>query len=242
MSLRSKFRTPHTNVRRARVAVVAAGLGVSLAGGAGAAFAATGDAGAQAPVAPASTAVTTAAAVHQQADAQAKAATHAKQAAAHAKQVKAAKAKAAQAAAKKKAASWIDPVTHYKLTAKFDDSGSHWMHKHSGQDFAVPVGTAVHAAHTGTIVKAGPHGAGDGDAYGNAIVIRHSDGKYSQYAHLSRIEVHIGEHVKTGDEIAKSGDTGNTTGPHLHFEIRTTPNYGSAINPVTFLNKMGVKV
>ncbi|MGQ4516979.1 peptidoglycan DD-metalloendopeptidase family protein [Streptomyces sp. DW26H14] len=234
MSQRSKFRTPFTVVRRGRVAVVAAGLGVSMAAGAGAAFAATGDAGAQAPVT-SHTATASAAAVHHQADAQAKAA-------AHAKQAKAAKAKAVKAAAAKKAASWIDPVTHYKLTAAFDDSGSHWMHKHSGQDFAVPIGTDVHAAHTGTVVKAGPHGAGDGDAYGNAIVIQHSDGKFSQYAHLSKIEVHVGENVKTGDEIAKSGNTGNTTGPHLHFEIRNTPNYGSAINPVTFLHEMGVKV
>ncbi|MCF3964006.1 M23 family metallopeptidase [Streptomyces fuscigenes] len=233
MSQRSKFRTSNIAVRRGRVAVVTAGLGVSLVAGAGAAFAATGDTGAQAP-APVHTA-TVAATVHHQADTQAKAA-------AHAEQVKVAKAKAVKAAAAKKAASWIDPVSHYKLTAGFDDSGSHWIHKHSGQDFAVPIGTDVHAAHTGTVVKAGPHGAGDGDAYGNAIVIKHSDGKYSQYAHLSRIEVHVGENVKTGEEIAKSGNTGNTTGPHLHFEIRNTPNYGSAINPVTFLHEMGVKV
>ncbi|MEW2549656.1 M23 family metallopeptidase [Streptomyces sp. NPDC047002] len=234
MSQRSKSRTPLTAVRRGRVAVVAAGLGVSMVAGAGAAFAATGDAGAQAPAGTHQTAAVAAAAVHHQADAQAKAA--------HAEQAKAAKAKAVKVAAAKKAASWIDPVTHYKLTAGFDDSGSHWVHKHSGQDYAVPIGTAVHAVHTGTVVKAGPHGAGDGDAYGNAIVIRHSDGKYSQYAHLSRVEVHVGENVKTGEEIAKSGNTGNTTGPHLHFEIRNTPDYGSAINPVTFLRGLGVTV
>ncbi|GAA3740618.1 M23 family metallopeptidase [Streptomyces tremellae] len=234
MSQRSKSRTPLSAVRRGRAAVVAAGLGVSMVAGAGAAFAATGDAGAQTPAGTHQTAAVAAAAVHHQADAQAKAA--------HAEQAKAAKAKAVKAAAAKKAASWIDPVTQYKLTAGFDDSGSHWVHKHSGQDFAVPIGTAVHAVHTGTVVKAGPHGAGDGDAYGNAIVIRHSDGKYSQYAHLSRVEVHVGENVKTGEEIAKSGNTGNTTGPHLHFEIRDTPNYGSAVNPVTFLRGLGVTV
>jgi murein DD-endopeptidase MepM/ murein hydrolase activator NlpD len=194
---------------------------VSLVAGAGAAFAATGDAGTQAA---APHTATVSAAAHHQAGAPSAAVTHAVQ------------------AAKKKTPSWITPVTHYKLTAGFNQAGSHWMNKHSGQDFAVPIGTAVHAVHTGTVVKAGPHGAGDGDAYGNAIVIRHSDGKFSQYAHLSRIEVHVGEHVKTGEEIAKSGNTGNTTGPHVHFEIRNTPNYGSAINPVTFLHEMGVKV
>ncbi|MEV6839177.1 M23 family metallopeptidase [Streptomyces sp. NPDC051133] len=145
-------------------------------------------------------------------------------------------------AAAPSAASWVDPVKSYTLTASFDQGGSHWMHKHSGQDFAVPVGTDVMAAHGGTVVKAGPNGGGDGPAYGNAIVIKHADGQYSQYAHLSRIDVKVGQAVKTGQHIALSGNTGNTTGPHLHFEIRTTPNYGSAVNPVAFLVSKGVKV
>ncbi|MEU6406902.1 M23 family metallopeptidase [Streptomyces sp. NPDC046985] len=146
------------------------------------------------------------------------------------------------AAVAKSAASWVDPVQHYTLTASFNQSGSHWMHRHSGQDFAVPIGTSVMAAHGGTVVKAGPGGAGDGAAYGNAIVIKHADGEYSQYAHLSRIDVKVGQVVATGQHIALSGNTGNTTGPHLHFEIRTTPNYGSAVNPVVFLRAHGVKV
>jgi murein DD-endopeptidase MepM/ murein hydrolase activator NlpD len=73
-------------------------------------------------------------------------------------------------------------------------------------------------------------------------VIKHANGVYSQYAHLSRIDVKIGQVVKTGQHIAKSGNTGNSTGPHLHFEIRTTPNYGSAVNPVSFLHAKGVTV
>ncbi|MFI1168428.1 M23 family metallopeptidase [Streptomyces sp. NPDC020801] len=142
----------------------------------------------------------------------------------------------------KSAAAWVDPVKHYTLTAGFDQAGSHWMHKHSGQDFAVPVGTEVVAAHGGTVVKAGPNGGGDGPAYGNAIVIKHGNGTYSQYAHLSRIDVKVGQVVATGQHIALSGNTGNTTGPHLHFEIRTTPNYGSAVNPVAFLRAHGLTV
>lgn len=146
------------------------------------------------------------------------------------------------ASAAPSAASWVDPVQKYTLTASFDQGGSHWMHKHSGQDFAVPVGTDVVAAHGGTVVKAGPNGGGDGPAYGNAIVVKHGDGLYSQYAHLSRIDVKVGQVIKTGQHIARSGNTGNTTGPHLHFEIRTTPDYGSAVNPVVFLRDHGVKV
>jgi murein DD-endopeptidase MepM/ murein hydrolase activator NlpD len=148
----------------------------------------------------------------------------------------------ATTAVAKSAAAWVDPVQHYTLTATFNQGGSHWMHKHSGQDFAVPIGTNVFAAHGGTVVKAGPHGAGDGNAYGNAIVIKHANGLYSQYAHLSRVDVKVGQVVATGQHIALSGNTGNTTGPHLHFEIRTTPNYGSAVNPVAFLRAHGVKV
>jgi murein DD-endopeptidase MepM/ murein hydrolase activator NlpD len=146
------------------------------------------------------------------------------------------------AAAAKTAATWVDPVQHYTLSASFNQGGSHWAHKHSGQDFAVPIGTNVVAAHGGTVVKAGPNGAGDGPAYGNAIVIKHGNGLYTQYAHLSRVDVKVGQVVTTGQHIARSGNTGNSTGPHLHFEVRTTPNYGSAVNPVAFLRAHGVKV
>ncbi|MGW0500414.1 M23 family metallopeptidase [Streptomyces sp. NPDC003007] len=158
-------------------------------------------------------------------------------------QAKAAKAAVAKKAAAKKAKpSWVDPVKKYTLTASFAQNGGMWQSTHSGQDFAVPSGTQVVAAHGGTVVKAGGNGAGDGPAYGNAVVIKHGNGTYSQYAHLSKITVRIGQIVKTGQEIAKSGNTGNSSGPHLHFEIRTTPNYGSAVDPVKFLRAKGVKV
>lgn len=143
-------------------------------------------------------------------------------------------------AAAKKAASWVTPVKDYKLSAHFAQAGSRWQHKHSGQDFAVNIGTTVVAAHGGKVVKAGGNGGGDGPAYGNAIVINHGNGTFSQYAHLSRINVKVGQVVKTGQPIALSGNTGNTTGPHLHFEIRTSPNYGSAVDPVAFLKSEGV--
>ncbi|MET8983092.1 M23 family metallopeptidase [Streptomyces sp. NPDC004539] len=138
--------------------------------------------------------------------------------------------------------SWVDPVKSYTLSASFAQSGNLWSAKHSGQDFAVPTGTTVVAAHGGTVVKAGSGGAGDGSAYGNAIVVKHANGVYSQYAHLSRIDVRIGQVVSTGQQIGLSGSTGNSTGPHLHFEIRTTANYGSAVDPVAFLRGKGVTV
>ncbi|MFB6944087.1 MULTISPECIES: M23 family metallopeptidase [unclassified Streptomyces] len=229
MSKRVSFQhSRRPSLFRVRGAVVAAGLGTSMVLGAGAAFAA-GAAGA--PHTASLISNGTADSVAAQAAAQGKAA-------------KAAKAEraAADKAAAKKAAAWRIPVAHYALSASFGNDGSRWAHKHSGQDFAVPVGTKVQAAHGGTVVKAGPNGGGDGPAYGNAVVIRHGNGTYSQYAHLSKIDVRIGQTVKAGQKIALSGNTGNSSGPHLHFEIRTTPNYGSAINPVSFLYKQGVTV
>ncbi|MFE9395103.1 M23 family metallopeptidase [Streptomyces flavidovirens] len=228
-------RARSSSVRTRRNAVVAAGLGASMMlGTVGVAFAAEG---------------TAAAAVQKQAQVQAKAADSAKKAAADAKKaadLKKATAKAKAAAAKKaqakKASSWMKPVQHYSLSATYGKGGGMWASKHSGQDFAVPTGTPVDAVHGGTVVKAGPNGAGDGPAYGNAIVVKHDNNTYSQYAHLSKVNVYPGQKVRTGERIGLSGNTGNSSGPHLHFEIRTTPNYGTAINPVSFLRAEGVSV
>ncbi|MGW7620720.1 M23 family metallopeptidase [Streptomyces antimycoticus] len=162
-------------------------------------------------------------------------------AAASVKQV-AAKAPAKKAPAKKAPTDWQTPVDKFSIGAAFGLAGNLWSHNHSGQDFVVPTGTPVHAAHEGVVVKAGPNGGGDGPAYGNAIVIKHDNATYSQYAHLSRIDVRIGQTVTEGQQIGLSGSTGNSTGPHLHFEIRTTPNYGTAVEPLKFLRDHGVKV
>ncbi|MFF8844731.1 M23 family metallopeptidase [Streptomyces sp. NPDC015127] len=233
MSKRTMIHRLRPSVLRTRGAVVAAGMGAVMVVGAGA-----GVASADAGKAPA--VVDAASAVAAQADAQAKVAAQAKAEAA-AKKADAAKKAAAKKVAKKPAA-WVKPVNKYTLTASFAQGGAMWSAKHSGQDFAVPIGTPVKAAGAGTVVKAGPNGGGDGPAYGNAIVVKHANGKYSQYAHLSKINVSIGSTVKAGQTIAKSGNTGNSSGPHLHFEIRTTPNYGSALNPVSFLRTVGVTI
>ncbi|OUC95906.1 M23 family metallopeptidase [Streptomyces swartbergensis] len=237
MSQRVTSRSSRTSQLRTRATVLAAGLGASVALGAGVASAADTTAASGA-----------ASAVQAQAAAQAKAAkaeaVKAEKAAkvAAVKKAAAAKKAAVKKAAKKAKPSWVDPVKTYKLSASFAQNGGMWQSTHSGQDFAVPSGTQVVAAHGGTVVKAGGNGAGDGPAYGNAVVIKHGNGTYSQYAHLSKVEVTIGQVVKTGQEIARSGNTGNSSGPHLHFEIRTTPNYGSAVDPVKFLRAKGVKV
>jgi len=111
------------------------------------------------------------------------------------------------------------------------------MHEMNGIDFHAASGTTVHAVGSGTVVE-----AGWGGAYGNQIVIKMNDGTYTQYGHLSSIEVSVGQTVTPGQRIGLSGATGNVTGAHLHFEARTTPEYGSDIDPVAYLRKHGVNV
>ncbi|MGC5565218.1 M23 family metallopeptidase [Streptomyces sp. FR-108] len=236
MSQRTTSRIPGTSQLRTRAAVLALGLGVTTAVGAGVAVAA------DAKPSAVSLSSAAAASVQEQAAAQAKAAQKAAQAKSEAAAKKAAAKKAAAKSAAKSASSWVDPVAKYKLSASFAQAGNLWSSTHSGQDFAVSSGTRVVAAHGGTVVKTGGNGAGDGPAYGNAVVIKHGNGTYSQYAHLSRVDVRAGQVVKTGQRIALSGNTGNSSGPHLHFEIRTTANYGSAVDPVAFLRSKGLSL
>ncbi|MFJ4840552.1 transglycosylase family protein [Streptomyces sp. NPDC088746] len=119
----------------------------------------------------------------------------------------------------------------------YRQAGSWSSGYHTGVDFPVSTGTSVKAVASGKVVSAGWAGA-----YGYEIVIRHSDGKYSQYAHLSSLHVREGQQVGSGQRIARSGSTGNSTGPHLHFEIRTGPGYGSDIDPLAYLRAGGVSV
>ncbi|GHJ41870.1 LysM peptidoglycan-binding domain-containing M23 family metallopeptidase [Streptomyces sp. TS71-3] len=147
-------------------------------------------------------------------------------------------AKGTDTAAQTSGSGYTLPVDGATLGTPWHQAGSMWSSGyHTGQDFIVPTGTPVHAVADGTVVT-----AGWGGAYGNQVVIQHSDGKYSQYAHMSALKVTAGQTVKEGQEIGVSGATGNVTGPHVHFEIRTTPDYGSDIDPVAYLRSHGVNV
>lgn len=97
---------------------------------------------------------------------------------------------------------------------------------HEAIDWATPTGTPVYASSGGTVVRAGWIGS-----YGNAIYIDHPDGRQTRYAHLSKILVKVGQKVKQGEKIALSGNTGVTTGPHIHFELRIN---GKAVDPFKY--------
>ncbi|MGW1072536.1 M23 family metallopeptidase [Streptomyces sp. NPDC002537] len=242
MSKRTLFRNASTSVPRTRAAVVvAAGLGASLALGTGVALAAD-DSSTQKRIPAFASVAALDGALHAQAETQLK--THAREQADRERaQQEAAKraedVRKAAEASRKRADAWVAPVEGYRIGQPFGIAGNMWANKHSGQDLVVDSGTPVKAVHRGTVVKAGPNGGGDGPAYGNAVVIKHDDNTYSQYAHLSHVKVRVGQPVMTGEEIGLSGSTGNSSGPHLHFEIRTTPDYGTAVEPRAFLSAHG---
>ncbi len=98
---------------------------------------------------------------------------------------------------------------------------------HKGIDWATPVGTAVCASSGGTVVR-----AGWGSGYGYVVMIEHPDGKQTRYGHLSKILVKTGQAVKQGQKIALSGNTGVSTGPHIHFEILVN---GVQVNPLKYM-------
>ncbi|MEU1480442.1 M23 family metallopeptidase [Streptomyces sp. NPDC001668] len=174
-----------------------------------------------------------------EAAAQKKAAAEAKRKAeARAKEIREAKERAAREAERKRLNAFVAPISGSYISTGYKSGGSLWSSgSHTGVDFHAASGTSVHAVGRGTVVE-----AGWGGSYGNNIVIRMADGTYTQYGHLSSIGVSVGQSVTPGQQIGLSGATGNVTGPHLHFEARTTPEYGSDIDPVAYLRSHGVNV
>ncbi|MEU5193729.1 M23 family metallopeptidase [Streptomyces scabiei] len=133
---------------------------------------------------------------------------------------------------------WALPVENSRVTTPYKAGGGMWSSgSHTGVDFPVSTGTRIQAVGTGTVVE-----AGWGGAYGNNVVIKMSDGKYTQYAHLVKISVTKGQTVKARQQVGLSGATGNASGPHLHFEARTGPAYGSDIDPVAYLRSHGLSL
>ncbi|MES9508862.1 LysM peptidoglycan-binding domain-containing M23 family metallopeptidase [Streptomyces sp. NPDC000609] len=147
------------------------------------------------------------------------------------------KAPAAAPATRSTGSGYVHPVPG-NHTTNYRASGSNWSSgSHTGIDFPVSTGTSVKSITSGTVVA-----AGWGGAYGNQVVVKHADGHYSQYGHLSSVSVSTGQTVGAGQQIGLSGATGNATGPHLHFEVRTGPAYGSDIDPIAFLASHGIYV
>lgn len=126
---------------------------------------------------------------------------------------------------------YIKPISGGRLSSNFGrrnrpTKGASSYHK--GIDWAIPTGTAVMASSAGTVAR-----AGWGSGYGYVVYINHADGRQTRYGHLSKVLVSTGQTVSQGQKIALSGNTGVSTGPHLHFEILIN---GSQVNPLKYLD------
>lgn len=124
------------------------------------------------------------------------------------------------------------PVAQRGLSAYFGQAGVNWMSVHTGIDFPVSYGTTVMAATDGTVRTQW------NSAYGNMLILTAKDGTETWYCHLSSYRVPSGTTVKAGQPIAYSGNSGNSTGPHLHFEVH--PAGGAVIDPLPWLRSHGL--
>lgn len=130
---------------------------------------------------------------------------------------------------------WTMPLENYSLSASFGQSSTLWSTTHTGQDFAAPLGTDVYAIGAGTVEYVGWDGS-----YGKQIRVRHEDGTETWYCHLSDYAVSTGEVVEAGELLGYVGSTGNSTGSHLHLEVR--PGGGDAIDPMPWMRELGLPV
>jgi murein DD-endopeptidase MepM/ murein hydrolase activator NlpD len=128
---------------------------------------------------------------------------------------------------------WVLPTEHFHLTAGFGQSSYLWSSVHTGLDFAAPSGTPIFAVADGVVSETGWAGA-----YGYRTIETLNDGTEIWYCHQSSIGVSTGEHLDQGETIGAVGSTGNTTGPHLHLEVRPTPD--DPIDPYAALVHHGV--
>lgn len=149
---------------------------------------------------------------------------------------------AAEQAAAAQAAAAADAAEHAKagqaarpgLGRISSTFGPRWGRMHNGVDLAAGTGSPIFAVLGGTVTTAGSDGG-----YGKAVRIKHNDGTVTLYAHNSAVIVRPGQRVVTGEKIAREGNTGNSTGPHVHFEVRTG---GKPVNPLSWLRARGVDI
>ena len=141
---------------------------------------------------------------------------------------------AAQAAAEAARPKAVLPVAGARLTSGF---GSRWGTLHAGIDLAAPMQTPEYAVMDGVVLEAGP-----ASGFGLAVYIQHANGDVSVYGHMDSILVTAGQVVRAGDTIALLGNRGQSTGPHLHFEVHQGGEDGKRIDPIAWLNERGVQV
>ena len=133
--------------------------------------------------------------------------------------------KAEAQAAKIAENAWVSPLDSYHLSAGFGAASYLWSHLHTGQDLGAPIGTPIHSIANGVVPETGYDGS-----YGNKTVVTLDDGTEIWYCHQTSYLVSVGDVVRGGETIGTVGSTGNSTGPHLHIEVR--PGGGDPVDPM----------
>jgi murein DD-endopeptidase MepM/ murein hydrolase activator NlpD len=141
---------------------------------------------------------------------------------------------AAAAAAEAARPKVVLPVAGARLTSGF---GARWGTVHAGIDLAAPIGTPEYAAMDGVVLEAGP-----ASGFGLAVYIQHANGDVTVYGHMDKILVTAGQVVQAGETIALLGNRGQSTGPHLHFEVHVGGLNGEKIDPLPWLRERGVAI
>ena len=115
--------------------------------------------------------------------------------------------------------------------------GGRWGTMHYGVDIAAPIGTPVYAPQDGRVLQSGP-----ASGFGLAVYVEHDDGTISLYGHVNQSFVSAGQLVSAGEQIAEVGNRGQSTGPHLHFEVHTGGLYQNRANPTPWLESRGISL
>ena len=115
--------------------------------------------------------------------------------------------------------------------------GPRWGTMHQGVDIAAPIGTPIHVPQDGVVLQAGP-----ASGFGQAVYVQHGDGQITLYGHVNQFFVSAGQVVRAGDHIADVGNKGQSTGPHLHFEVHRGGLYASRVNPMPWLQAHGISL
>ena len=113
--------------------------------------------------------------------------------------------------------------------------GPRWGTMHQGVDIAAPIGTPIYVPRDGVVLQAGP-----ASGFGQAVYVQHGDGQITLYGHVNQFFVSAGQVVRAGDHIADVGNKGQSTGPHLHFEVHQGGLYASRVNPMPWLQAHGI--
>ncbi|MDO5504439.1 MAG: M23 family metallopeptidase [Actinomycetia bacterium] len=133
---------------------------------------------------------------------------------------------------RKAAQTWVYPIAHGTFTSAY---GPRWGRLHAGIDIAAPIGTPIYSVSSGTVVRISSAGG-----CGRQVYVEHWEGTVTRYCHMDYFSVSVGDRVSPGQKLGGSGNTGRSTGPHLHFEVMPGGLDTPQINPSGWMRDRGI--